>query len=105
MNVDDFADNISATLYEAAEKVLGRQRKIHKPWISNEILDLCDTRRQLKKHKFVDQVGATNYREANNQVRSKLRKAKQQWIEDQCDRIDEEMKRGNSKQAYNTLKK
>ena len=37
-------------------------------------------------------------------VRSKMREAKQNWIEDQCSAIDKAMERGNSKEAFSTLK-
>ena len=31
-----------ASLVSTAEKVLGKQRKKIQPWVTNEVLDLCD---------------------------------------------------------------
>ena len=44
----------SKVLVLAAEDVLGRQRKKKQPWVSNEILNLCDERGSLKKVKHND---------------------------------------------------
>ena len=104
-NIDDLTDTISQTLHEAAENNLGKQRKIHKPWISNKILHLCDERRQAKATKYDNPEGAAKYRSINNLVRKCMRDAKQEWIDQQCTIIDCEMARGNSKQAYRTLSK
>ena len=37
-----------AVTYTVAE-LLGKQRRKRKPWVTPEILDLCDQRRDLKK--------------------------------------------------------
>ena len=104
-DINEMTNNLTTVLYESAEKVLGTQRKIYKPWLSNDILDLCDQRRLLKKTKYVNQEGADKYRTANNCVRKEIRIAKQNWIDEQCNKIEKDMARGNSKHAYATLKK
>ena len=46
-----FAVNIKDLLQESAAEVLGKRRKNNKPWVIDDILDLCDTRRDLMKTK------------------------------------------------------
>ena len=50
-DINDLTNSFNEAVRETAEEVLGRQRKKHQPWISNDILDLCDKRRTLKKLK------------------------------------------------------
>ena len=38
-----------AILVSTAEEVLGKQREKIQPWVTNEVLDLCSQRRQLKQ--------------------------------------------------------
>lgn len=104
-DINNLTNNFNEAVRESAEEILGRQRKKHQPWISNDILDLCDTRRALKKTKHSGPKEATEYRKANKLVRQKMKTAKEQWINDQCEIIEKGMETGNSKSAYTTLKK
>ena len=47
---------------DTAAELLGKQRRKRKPWVTPEILDLCDRRRDLKK-KRGEPEGAKDYRE------------------------------------------
>ena len=51
-NVEMLAGNIKEVLLTTAEEVLGKRQKKIQPWITNEILDLCNKRSELrgKKH-------------------------------------------------------
>ena len=104
-DINDLTTSFTEIVQETAEEVLGRQRKKHQPWITDDILDLCDKRRALKRTKHDSPDSAARYRETNNQVRSKMRDAREQWITKQCEDIEKGMARGNSKQAYDTLRK
>ena len=74
---------------ETANNVLGKHRPAKKPWVTDNILKLCDRRRELKQKKNTTE-GAKLYREANQQVKKKgMRKAKETWIEEQCQGIEE----------------
>ena len=50
-DVDTFANSLKEGLLSTAGEVLRRQRKKIQPWVTNEVLDLCDQRRQLKRQK------------------------------------------------------
>eukprot|EP00794_Sanderia_malayensis_P019773 gene19773-21708_t len=41
---DEFTNGVT----DAAKKVLGKRRKKKRPWISEEVFDSCDQRRELK---------------------------------------------------------
>ena len=46
----NITENINGALVDTASEILGRARKKKKKaWMTNEILDLCDRRRGLKK--------------------------------------------------------
>ena len=103
-DVDTLANGIKDVLLTTAEEVLGRERKKIQPWITNEVLDLCDKRRALRPKKFLTDETRAEYKKAHNDVRKKMKTAKEDWIEEQCRSIDRGMEIGQSKQAYNTLK-
>ena len=51
MLVDEDADldSMVTHFHKAVAELLGKQRRERKPWVTPEILDLCDQRRDLKK--------------------------------------------------------
>ena len=71
------AMNIAVT--ETANEILGKHRRIKKPWVTSDILDLCDKRRELKKKKG-DTEGRERYKKVNTEIRNILKKAKEKWI-------------------------
>lgn len=103
-DVDELSNEIDTALLTSAEEVLGKQRSKKQPWITNEALDLCDKRRELRKVKFMNDTKHAEYQQMNKKVRRKIKEDKEKWIELQCLTIDLGLKYGNSKVAYNTLK-
>ncbi|GFS04557.1 endonuclease-reverse transcriptase [Elysia marginata] len=103
-DVDTMANSLKEVLVSTAEEVLGRKRRTIQPWVTNEVLDLCDKRRELRKRKFGSNVAMENYQLANKAVRKKMKEAKEKWIDDQCVAIEQGMSSGKSKQAFSTLK-
>ena len=70
----------------------------------DNILKLCDKWRELKQKENTTE-GAKLYGEANQQVKNKgMRKAKEPWIEEQCQGIEENLQKNNSKKAYEIVK-
>ena len=37
---------------DAASEILGKERRRKKPWVTKDVLDLCDERRDLKKKQY-----------------------------------------------------
>ena len=68
---------------ETASEILGKHRqkkkkkkKKKKFWITAEILDLCDKRRELRKKRF-EPGGSEIYKEVNNNIKRCMKKAKE----------------------------
>ena len=74
-----------------------------KPWITAEILDLCDIRRELRKKRFEPEE-SEKYKEVNNNIKRCMKKAKENWIRDQCSEIEENLRKNNGKRAYQLVK-
>ena len=80
-----------------------RRKKKQKPWITAEILDLCDKRRELRKNTS-EPEGCEKYKEVNNNIQRCVRKAKGNWIGEQCSENEENLRKNNSKRAYQPVK-
>ena len=84
-------------------EILGKHRQKKKPWITAEILDLCDKRRELRKKRF-EPGGSDKYKEVNNNIKRCMKKAKEKWIGEQCSRIEENLRKNNNKRACQLVK-
>ena len=74
-----------------------------KPFIAAEIRDLCDKRRELRKKRF-EPEGSEKYKEVNNNIKRCTKKAKENWIGEQWSEIEENLRKNNSKRAYELVK-
>ena len=83
---------------ETASEVLGKHAQKKKPWVTAEILDLCDKRRELRTKRFEPQ-GSEKYKEVNNNTKRCMKKAKQNWKGEQCSEIEEHLRKNNSKKV------
>ena len=88
---------------DAASEILGKERRRKKPWVTKDVLDLCDERRDFKKKRY-EAEGAKEYREANRRVQKTVKKAKEDWICAQCGEIETFLNKNNSKRAYQLVK-
>ena len=76
-------------------------RPVKKPWVTNDILDLCAKRRKLKNKKNKkDRDGMAQYRAVNREIKKGMKKAKENWIGEQCQNNDDYLKKNISKKAY-----
>ena len=80
---------------ETASEIFGKHRQKKKPWITAEILDLWDKRRGLRKKRF-EPEGSEKYKAANNNIKRCMKKAKENWIGEQCSEIEENLWKNNS---------
>ena len=86
-----------------ASEILCKHHQKKKPWITAEILDLCDKRRELRKNRF-EPEGSEKYKEVNNKIKMCIKKAKENWIGEKCSEIEENLRKNNSKRAYQLVK-
>ena len=87
---------------DAACEILGKERCRKKPWVTTDVLDLCDERRDFKKR--YEAEGAKEYRGANRRVQKAVKKAKEDWIGAQCEEIETCLNKNNSQRAYQLVK-
>ena len=61
-------NNFNTMMMETANKVLGKSHRKSKPWVTDKILDMCDTRIKLKKVKNTTE-GKVEYRKISKEIR------------------------------------
>ena len=64
---------------------------------------MCDKRRELRKKRF-EPEGSEKYKEVNNDIKRSMKKAKENWIGEQCSEIEGNLRKNNSKRAYQLVK-
>ena len=68
------------------------------------IIDLCHKRRELRKKRF-EPEGSEKYKEVNNNnIKRCMKKAKENWIGEECSEIEENLRKNKSKRAYQIVK-
>ena len=75
IDIDALINSFNTALTETANNILGKHRPAKKPWVTDNILKLCDKRRELKQKKNTTE-GAKLYTEANQQVKKRHEKSK-----------------------------
>ena len=107
MLVDEDADSMvthfNKAVTETAAKLLDKQCRKRKPWVTHESLDLCDQRQDLKKNRS-EPEGAKDYREIKRMIRTEMKMAKETWIQGQCQEVEACLRKNNSKKAYQLVK-
>ena len=86
-DVDSTISTFNTADTETASEILGKHRQTKKPWITAEILDLCSKRREQRKKGF-EPEGADKYKEVKNNIKRCMKKAKENWIGEQCSEIE-----------------
>ena len=49
MDMDTMITTYNTAVTDAAREILGKERRRKKPWVTKDVLDLCDERRDLKQ--------------------------------------------------------
>ena len=52
MDMDTMITTYNTAVTDAASEILGKERRMKKPWVTKDVLDLCDERRDLKKKRY-----------------------------------------------------
>ena len=98
--MDTLINTFNTAVTNTASEILGKHRPVKKPWVTADLLDLCDKRRELKKKKK-DAEGVRQYRAANQEIKKGMKKAKMSSA--RID-IEDSMKKNNSKKTYQLVK-
>ena len=72
-DIDSVITTFNTPVTETASEILGKHRQKKKTWITAEILDLCDKRRELKEKRF-EPEGSEKYKEVNNNIKRCMKK-------------------------------
>ena len=102
-DIDSMITTFNTAVTETASEILRKNRQTKKDWITAEILDLCDKRRELRKNRF-EPEGSEKYKEVNNNIKRCMKKAKENWIGEQCSESEKNMRKNNSKSEYQLVK-
>ena len=100
-DLDLMITTFNTTVIETASEILGKHRQKKKPWVTAEILDLCDKKRKLRKKRF-EPEGSEIYREMNNDIKRCMKKAKENWIGEQCGEIEENLRKNKMREHTNS---
>ena len=101
MDMDKLTDTFNTAVTDTANEILGKYRPVKKPWVTTDILDMCVKRRRIKNKKNnKDRDGMARYRVVNQEIKKGMNKAKENWIGEQCQSIDDCLRKNNSKKAY-----
>ena len=97
MDIDTMITTYNTAVTNAASEILGKERRRKKPWVTKDVLDLCDERRDLKKKRY-EAEGAKEYREANRRIQKAVKKANEDWIGAQCEENETCLKKTTTRQ-------
>ena len=99
MDIDTVITTYNTAIPDAASEILKKKRRRKRPWVTKDTLDLCGERRFLKKKRY-EAERAKEYREANRKIQKAVKKAKEDLIDAQCEKIETCLNKNNSKRAY-----
>ena len=100
---DSMITTFNTAVTETASEILGKHCQKKKPWVTAEILDLCNKRRKLTKKRFKPEGSEKNW-EVNNNVNRCMKKAKEKCTGEQCCETEKNLRKNNSKRAYQLVK-
>ena len=104
LEIDDVISTFNTAMIETTNELFGQHCSKKKPWITTDILNLCDERRNWKKYKG-DVESGKQYRKINNDIKKKMRQTKKDCVEDQWKNMEESMHRNQTRRAYETTRK
>ena len=52
MGIDTMITSYDTGVTDAASEILGKESRRNKPWVTKDVLDLCNERRHLKKKRY-----------------------------------------------------
>uniref|UniRef100_A0A8D8SEP2 Craniofacial development protein 2 n=1 Tax=Cacopsylla melanoneura TaxID=428564 RepID=A0A8D8SEP2_9HEMI len=102
-NIKDEWNTIKNSIVEALEVTVGKQSKnARKEWVTQDMLEKMEQRRQWKNVNTDE--GRKQYKKMNNELRRETDKAREQWMQKQCERIEELEKLCKIEEMYQVVK-
>ena len=85
-DMDLMTTTFNTAVTETVSEIFGKHHWKKKPWVTAEMLDLCDEVRELRKKRF-EPEGSEKYKEVNSNIKRCMKKAKENWLGEQCSEI------------------
>ena len=85
-DIDSMITTFNTAVTETASEILGKHHQKKKPWVTEEILDLCYRRRELKKKRFKPE-GSEKYKIVNNNIKRCVKRQKKTRLENNAVRL------------------
>lgn len=91
------------TILNSLENHVGRSvQRSRKEWITQDILDKMEERRKWKNDGT--EHGRNQYKKLNNELRRETDKAREKWMEEQCEKIEELERYSKTEEMYRVVK-
>ena len=94
-DTESMNNTLNTAVTETASELPGKHRQKKKKPRSLQKYLICDKRRELRKKRF-EPEGSEKYEEVNNNIKRRRKKAKENWIGEQCGDIEENVRKNNS---------
>ena len=101
--MDSMIITFNTAVTETAGEILSTHYQREKAWVTAEILNLGDKSRELRENRF-EPEGSEKYKEMNNKIKRCMKKAKENWMGEQCSETEENLRKNSSKRAYQLVK-
>ena len=75
MNINTMITAYNIAVTDAVSEILGKERRRKKLWVTKDVLDLCDEKRDFKTKRY-EAEGATEFREANRRIQKASEESK-----------------------------
>ena len=99
-NTEQSGDNFRKALNQAAVKCLLPDKRVNKPWISPDSLELIRKRADLQLKKHSSAVALLEFTNCCKEVRKALRADKRAWLERKGQEVQSFADRGNLKEVF-----
>ena len=94
---------LKESIHTASKNTLEKKkRKKPKEWMTGEIMELIEKRKQLKKPDQNEQT--EEYNEMDKRIKDECRLAKDKWFNEECDEIMQLEKEHNIREMHNKVK-
>ena len=92
-------------LLSAAKETIAKKKKTNSPWISEETLSEIEARRYLKSKGIHNPVEEVIYKNQNAKIQKLLRRDKEKYLNEQCQRIENCSINQTTKELYQGVRK
>ena len=101
-DIDNLVTSSTNIICDVAHSTLGTQKNIQKPWITDEIISLCDEKRQLTNKQ--DKESRDRYKQLKRAVEKSIRRAHRAFIKETCDQCESAFKKGDPHYMYRRVR-